>query len=138
MITGFLFRVIDLNEICIERCEASHLQCILNCPSNDVNCLSQCIREESECFNGKFIIEIISSIKVETPLQIVISACPCELNCLDGCTDCDNPVCECEVSYIDFNSLDTDSKLRTIPLGFPEPSILIKRNRDVLVEITYD
>ena len=97
MITGFSFRVIDLNEICTERCEASHLQCILNCPSNDVNCLSQCIREETECTNGKFFIEIIYSIKVETPLKNVISACPCELNCLDGCTDCDNPVCECEV-----------------------------------------
>ena len=21
------------------------------------------------------------------------SACPCEANCLDGCKDCDNPVC---------------------------------------------
>ena len=66
MITGFLFRVLNLNEICTERCEASHLQCILNCPSNDVNCLSQCIREETECTNGKFFIEIVSSMIVET------------------------------------------------------------------------
>ena len=98
MKTGFLFRVVDLNEICTEKCEENQLQCILNCLSNDPACLSQCIREETECTNGKFFIEIIYSIKVESPLKNVISACPCELNCLDGCTDCDNPVCECEVS----------------------------------------
>ena len=66
MITRFWFRVIDLKEICTDRCEASHLQCILNCPSNNFGCLSQCIREESECFNGKFFIEIIFSVKVES------------------------------------------------------------------------
>ena len=26
-----------------------------------------------------------------------ISECPCEMGCLDGCDDCPNPVCECEV-----------------------------------------
>ena len=26
------------------------------------------------------------------------SDCPCELNCLDGCDDCANPVCDCQVS----------------------------------------
>ena len=28
---------------------------------------------------------------------IKFSDCPCEIGCLDGCDDCPNPVCECEV-----------------------------------------
>ena len=47
------FSVVDLNRICKERCEASHLQCILDCPTDDVTCLSKCIREETDCFSGK-------------------------------------------------------------------------------------
>ena len=33
--------------------------------------------------------------------------CPCELNCLDGCDECDNPVCDCEVSFGSFFFTDS-------------------------------
>ena len=55
--TGIWFRVLNLNEICTERCEENQLICILNCPANDTTCLSQCIREETECINGELFIE---------------------------------------------------------------------------------
>ena len=32
------------------------------------------------------------------------SDCPCEINCLDGCDGCDNPVCDCQVSLFAFIS----------------------------------
>ena len=32
------------------------------------------------------------------PCENIISVCPCEVNCLDGCDACDNPVCDCQVS----------------------------------------
>ena len=31
---------------------------------------------------------------------ISISDCPCQINCLDGCDDCPNTVCQCEVSIV--------------------------------------
>ena len=40
-----------------------------------------------------------------------------------------------EFHFILYNSLVTDSK--SIPLGFPEPSIMIKRKQGLLVEIKY-
>ena len=45
--------MIDLNLVCIDRCETAQLQCILNCPADDVDCLSGCIREVTECVNGE-------------------------------------------------------------------------------------
>ena len=35
--------------------------------------------------------------------------CPCEVNCLDGCDECDNPVCDCQVSSCDFSIIANDS-----------------------------
>ena len=40
------------------------------------------------------------------------SDCPCELNCLDGCDDCANPVCDCQVSS--FRSSNDRSNFRQI------------------------
>ena len=47
------FSVVDLNQICKERCSATLLQCIAQCSINDTNCYSQCIREETDCINCK-------------------------------------------------------------------------------------
>ena len=30
--------------------------------------------------------------------KILHLACPCNINCLDGCKDCDNEICFCNVS----------------------------------------
>ena len=46
------FRVPDLNNECVSRCENALLECILAC-EDDVECLSECIRLETECTNGK-------------------------------------------------------------------------------------
>ena len=62
------FRVLNLNEICMERCDADLLQCILNCPENDTSFLSVCIREENECTHGEFFIKKILSMDFEIPL----------------------------------------------------------------------
>ena len=97
MITGFLFRVLNLNEICTERCEATLLQCILGCESTDTSCLTDCIRDETDCINGK---QFIFTQFIWIFILNFLSGCPCELNCSEGCTDCDNPVCQCEVNYI--------------------------------------
>ena len=32
-------------------------------------------------------------------ITLYILDCPCEIGCLDGCDDCSNPVCQCEVSF---------------------------------------
>ena len=46
-----------------------------------------------------------------------ILECPCEIGCPDGCEDCQNPVCECEVKWtimcytkfqISFQDLETN------------------------------
>ena len=42
---------------------------------------------------GPYIDHIIWTISI----QHIFLACPCELLCLDGCTDCENPVCQCQV-----------------------------------------
>ena len=62
MITGFLFRVLNLNEICTERCGATLLQCIQGCEPDDSSCLSECIRDEIECINGNLLVDISKSI----------------------------------------------------------------------------
>ena len=69
MITGFLFRVLNLNEICTERCGATLLQCINDCETNDSPCLSKCIRDENECINGELQIKIIFIIDVNPKLE---------------------------------------------------------------------
>ena len=46
------FRVPDLNNECVGRCENALLECILAC-EDDVECLSECIRLETECTNGE-------------------------------------------------------------------------------------
>ena len=51
-----LLRVPDLNNVCIDRCEAATIECIQECSSlDDMTCISQCIRDEQLCSNGKFI-----------------------------------------------------------------------------------
>ena len=47
------FRVLELNEVCKERCEVILLDCILQCDPNDTTCLSQCIREDTNCIDCK-------------------------------------------------------------------------------------
>ena len=83
----------ELRDACTERCETSLLECILEC-SNDTACLTNCIRLETECINGKsYEFEHLSLLKDELES---LSDCPCENNCLEGCEDCSNPVCECK------------------------------------------
>ena len=33
--------------------------------------------------------------------------CPCESMCLDGCTDCPNSVCQCEVCNIPYGNIES-------------------------------
>ena len=48
------FRVPELKQICVERCEVVLLDCILGC-SDNVECLSGCIRLETECLESELL-----------------------------------------------------------------------------------
>ena len=98
MIDYDILRVPDLNVACKDRCEIISIECILAC-DNDTLCMSQCSRENTECLNGK-------KISVEY-FRGIVSDCPCEANCLDGCDDCENPVCDCEVSSFTVSGTKT-------------------------------
>ena len=84
----------DLFDVCIERCETAQLECILNC-ENDLMCLSQCISGATSCIEGKF-----RSLFYFYKILWCSKDCPCQINCLDGCDDCPNSVCQCEVSIV--------------------------------------
>ena len=47
------FRVPDLNQSCVKRCEKDLLECASYC-GNDSPCLSACMRLEKECEDSKF------------------------------------------------------------------------------------
>ena len=83
---------------CTDRCEAIPVECVLNCAADDTACISQCFRENTECLNGQSLISGTSD-------------CPCEINCLDGCDGCDNPVCDCQVSFIWFQFMRTQKNV---------------------------
>ena len=83
-----------MNLACTERCEQSLLECFVGC-GNDMNCVSDCIREETKCIQGKSL----QIFKIGFWIFKHILDCPCEIGCLDGCDDCDNAVCQCEVRY---------------------------------------
>ena len=99
-----------MNIACTDRCVEISVECITACDPADITCYSQCQREIAECING----ELVSSPSLKQKGRLVLHkykalgikiyflacylGCPCELNCLDGCEDCDNPVCNCEVS----------------------------------------
>ena len=119
------FRVPDLNVVCNDRCETAALDCIIGC-ENDVNCISGCLRDQTECSNGKSklkrehrtapaasgcvthrVYRLYSTASVFYGvfnfrwllITLYIIGCPCGIGCSDGCDDCSNPVCECEVSF---------------------------------------
>ena len=106
--------VVKLNQICKERCEVFQLQCILDCTPDDITYLSKCIRDVTGCFSGKlsmlhWLCHLLVSIFIFTKISpkliyINISACPCEIDCLDGCTDCTHPVCQCDLSVSLINN----------------------------------
>ena len=85
----------------MERCEEALLECILDC-NNDMECLSTCIRLETKCTDSESDISVTNVF--HRPLSMNLncdpfySGCPCEFGCLEGCTDCPNPVCYCEVN----------------------------------------
>ena len=117
-------RVPDLNAVCNDRCEITALDCIIGC-ENDVNCISGCLRDQTECSNGKSklkreprtapaasgcvthrVYRLYSTASVFYGvfnfrwllITLYILGCPCGIGCSDGCDDCSNPVCQCEVS----------------------------------------
>ena len=97
------FRVPDLNVACTDRCEEISVECITNCET-DSACISLCVRETIECTNGNYSYYYeFKFLNESKKIQIIYSACPCELNCLDGCDDCDNPVCDCQVKLFCFS-----------------------------------
>ena len=90
----------DLFDVCIERCETAQLECILSC-ENDLMCLSQCISDATSCIEGQLKCSFdFSTFYGNEKILNSISDCPCQINCYDGCDDCPNPVCQCEVSIV--------------------------------------
>ena len=95
-----VFRVPDLNVACTDRCELNSLDCFARCNANDSACWSQCLRENTECIKCK-ITSCYAFMHYYRYMHCknISSACPCEVNCLDGCDECDNPVCDCQVRF---------------------------------------
>ena len=91
-----------MNIACTDRCVEISVDCITGCDPDDITCYSQCQREIAECINSKLLCAPMfhkyKALEFESCFLTCNSGCPCELNCLDGCEDCDNPVCNCEVS----------------------------------------
>ena len=50
------------------------LECTISC-GTDSMCISDCLRDELICADF----------------------CPCNIECLDGCSDCENKICQCNV-----------------------------------------
>ena len=93
------------------------MECVTTCSSSD--CLVECNRAAVTCGDGKYGSYDIYTICIQSYtvcslrllqrlIFILVSkihlACPCHIDCIDGCNGCDNPICFCNVSQ-NFNSL---------------------------------
>ena len=55
-----------------------------------------------------------------------LSECPCEIGCLDGCDECDNPVCDCEVKKVSKDFIFTIFRIsRQIKTGISALTITV-------------
>ena len=57
------------------------------------------------------------------------SECPCELNCLDGCDDCDNPVCNCQVRTLVYGPFSFSETL-TVGIKINIVNKVVEENPD--------
>ena len=118
-----------MNAICTDRCETAALECIIgcendvNCISGCLRDQAECsqgksvrggrpgsIKMYTGCtvqplyFTASFILDGFSIMLYMAFDNVIYFSlkfldCPCEIGCLDGCDDCSNPVCQCEVSF---------------------------------------
>ena len=85
-----VFRDYDLSLVCKSKCDDECLQCATHCGSSE--CLLECNRVWATCGDGKYPW----SLRLE-PLFIL--ACPCYIDCINGCDGCENPICFCNVGW---------------------------------------
>ena len=88
----------DLSLICTSKCDDVFLQCIASC--SDSNCVLDCNRASLACSEGEF--HSWWSLQYQSystnDAESYYSACPCHTDCLEGCNNCENPICFCNVS----------------------------------------
>ena len=106
----FYFRDYELNFVCKDLCYDDLVDCALIC-GDDTICLADCARIEAECIEGDSfelklgsgwdnarveILETTYYLKYcELKFLILYSDCPCDIDCIQGCVDCPNPICVC-------------------------------------------
>ena len=61
-----------MGEKCVKECENGLESCFIAC-GGDIDCMMSCNRDYAKCSDS----------------------CPCHTDCIDGCKNCDNPVCFC-------------------------------------------
>ena len=66
----------------------NYIDCTVSC--SDTNCLMECGRDLTHCVNGFSYIPMTQLKNLR-----VLSDCPFNVNCPNGCSDCLNPICVC-------------------------------------------
>ena len=100
----------DLNAICHETCIEETYKCIMSCEPTDSTCIYTCLRAEDSCRASKnFHIKVMKHFGFNDPAFIRSNlkfhwGCPCDIECPNGCDDCENSICECSVSSRHFFS----------------------------------
>ena len=100
----FYQRDFQLGEKCVKECENGLESCFIAC-GGDIDCMMSCNRDYAKCSDS----------------------CPCHTDCIDGCKNCDNPVCFCNGvvdenydSCVSKNSLSL-GKFHIGPYFWPRP-----------------
>ena len=85
----------NLGEVCTEICIDVMIDCINNCKDDD--CKRECARDEAICVDGKLMSQNLCDTLIEGFDEKFFVECPCHAECYEGCNDCENPICQCQV-----------------------------------------
>ena len=89
-------------EKCVDKCVDETARCVGTC-NGDLNCAQACFRDQIQCTDGSFISfgSVCDGFLV----------CPCQIGCPNGCSNCPNPICECNEleSNADWNRCIDDN-----------------------------
>lgn len=87
----------DLSEVCVDKCDDDYLQCVSSCSASE--CLLECGRALMHVATVSWTCKLTNNLD----LIAIIKACPCHTDCIDGCSNCENPICFCNDAKNDDN-----------------------------------
>ena len=94
-----LFSDIEIADKCENYCTKVFVDCLNAC--NDEDCYAQCHRDDYVCLDSQFSKK--ASIRPDSIWFLQVSfnhfnvGCPCHTDCISGCDECSNPICNCKV-----------------------------------------